>query len=221
MAITFQEGLGIQKKAPAKPQGVSYQNLNIQDFIGLGGAHEPTEQERLSLQLEQEKQKLEQDQAQWKSCIQSFNQALQQLKQDFEQAKAQLASNLLELTFFLTHELIDHEITTQPSILAHAIEKLSEQTIAIEQRTLSLNPSDHLFLKEKSPSLFEQLSAEQILVVEDPALKQGNIKITSPSRQVEIDIQKRLAEIKKQIPGNFLSTITSQSPQTQGDNHVS
>ncbi|QQR81120.1 MAG: hypothetical protein IPJ69_02990 [Deltaproteobacteria bacterium] len=150
MAITFQEGLGIQKKAPAKPQGVSYQNLNIQDFIGLGGAHEPTEQERLSLQLEQEKQKLEQDQAQWKSCIQSFNQALQQLKQDFEQAKAQLASNLLELTFFLTHELIDHEITTQPSILAHATEKLSEQTIAIEQRTLSLNPSDHLFLKKKA-----------------------------------------------------------------------
>ncbi len=229
MATSFQEGLGIQKKATAKNAVNPYQNLNVIDFIGLGGKREPSDQEKALLELEEKKRLLVQEEAQWKNCSRAVQEVLQELKADFDASKAQLAANLLELTFFLARELLDLEISTQPQALIQSVKKLIDQTIAVESRTLSFNPNDHTFLKEKDASFIESLKAENIAVLEDPNLASGRIKIASPSRQAEMDIQKRLSEIKKQIPANFLTTFTAQpataptdlgSDKKEGDGRV-
>lgn len=221
MTTGFQEGLGLQKKAATAPKASPYQNLNIKDFVGLSGSHEPTAQERLLMEIEHKKQQLIQEENNWKSCGTAFKEGLKKLQEDFESSKSQMSQNLLELAFFLAREIVDYELSTQPVTLSHSIQKLLDQSLVTETRTLHLNPQDHLFIKEKNGDFLDNLSAENISVLEDSTLTPGCIRITSASRQLETDFHKRLLEIKKQIPGNFLSSFINSSSSSQpGGDHA-
>ena len=219
MATAFQEGLGLQKKAAAAPKATPYQGLNVKDFVGLGGTHEPTPQELLLVEIEQQKQKLLQEEAAFTACTSALKESFEKMKQDFETAKAQLSQNLLELAFFLAREIVDYELSTEPTMLSHMIQKILDQSLLTEQRTLHMSPADHALIKEKNPEFLSKMETEKIILLEDPSLQSGHVKVTSPSRQLETDFQKRLLEIKKQIPGNFLASFKT-TTQTPGGDHA-
>lgn len=116
---------------------------------------------------------------------------------------------MLEIVFLLAEEILGEALKVQPESILPRLKRAMSFIFSRTKCEIFVNPSDGVLLREK---LFEALAAVEdrgkIIIVDDPKIEQGNLRIEVNGGIVESDISSHVQALRqyclKSEDGNFL-----------------
>jgi flagellar assembly protein FliH len=131
--------------------------------------------------------------------VNAFNQMMNALSTPIKQVDEEVSDQIVKLAITIAQQLVRREIKTDPGqIIAVVRDAVKELPVTARAVSVHLQPDDAELVRQ---SLSVNDSDKTWKVVEDPVLTRGGCKIVTENSQIDVTVEKQLAEIVSRLLG--------------------
>ena len=131
--------------------------------------------------------------------VNAFIQMMNALSTPIRQIDDEVSDQLVKLAITIAQQLIRREIKTDPGqIVAVVRDAVKELPVTAKKLTVHLQPDDAELVRQ---SLSVNDSDMTWKIIEDPVLTRGGCKVVTENSQMDVTVEKQLAEIVARLLG--------------------
>jgi flagellar assembly protein FliH len=147
-----------------------------------------------------EKTGVERGEQMFRSVVQTFVEAAEQLKRVQQEFYRRVEGGILGLVLATTQKVVQREVDTQKDVILLVIREAISKTIDREKIHVRINPSDFDFVQSQKGEIAKAFDGIKHLVIEkDEAISRGGATVETDYGTIDARIERRFEEVEKAL----------------------
>lgn len=147
-----------------------------------------------------EKAGAERGEQMFRSAVQSFIEAAEELRQMQQEFYRRVEGEILDLVLATTRKVVQREVDSQKDMILNVLKEAIAKTMDRERVRVRINPSDFDFVHAHKPDILQAIDGIKHLVIErDEAISRGGAIVESDYGTIDARIERRFEEVEKAL----------------------
>ncbi len=136
----------------------------------------------------------------FRSAVQTFVEAVDELKKIQREFYQRVEGEILGLVLATTRKVVQREVDSQKDVILHVLREAIVKSIDREKIRVRINPSDFDFVQAQKGDILKAIDGIKHLSIErDEAISRGGAIVESDYGTIDARIERRLEEVEKAL----------------------